>query len=87
MDVEELVDGDLGVEGGGVEFGVAEELLNEADVGSVFEHVGGAGVAEKVTGTAPRNGLVDERPPHSRSTRPSTSCQSSGLRRREAESL
>ena len=60
MDFEELVDGDLGVEGGGVEFGVAEELLNEADIGSVFEHVSGAGVAEEMTGTAPRNGLVDE---------------------------
>ena len=60
MNFEELVDGNLGVEGCGVEFGVAEELLNEADIGSVFEHVGGAGVTEEMTGTALRDGLVDE---------------------------
>ena len=70
VDVEELVDGDLGVEGGGVEFGVAEELLNEADVGSVFEHMGGAGVAEKAPrGTAwlmsaPRTLVPLAPPPH-----------------------
>lgn len=60
VDLEELVDGDLGVEGGGVEFGVAEELLDEPDVSPVFEHVSGAGVAKEVTGAAARDGLVDE---------------------------
>ncbi len=36
VDLLELLDADLGVNLGGGEFGVAEELLDEADVGSVF---------------------------------------------------
>ncbi len=40
----ELLDADLGVDGGGFEFFVTEKLLDEADVGSAFEHVGGTGV-------------------------------------------
>jgi len=37
-----------GVDAGGVESSVAEELLNDADVGPVFVHVGGATVPQKV---------------------------------------
>ena len=38
----ELGNGYLGVDLGGVESGVPEQLLDEADVAAVFEHVGGA---------------------------------------------
>src|SRR5947207_3622784 len=37
-----LFDADLGVNRGGVEFLVAEQLLNEPDVGAVLQHVRGA---------------------------------------------
>jgi len=37
---------------GGVEAGVAEELLDQADVGAVFQHVGGAAVTEEVATAA-----------------------------------
>ena len=50
VDLLELLDAHLGVNLGGGEFGVAEELLDEADVGSAFEHVGGATVAQDVAG-------------------------------------
>ncbi len=40
--VLELLDAHLGVNGGRFELLVAEELLDEADVGSAFEHVRGA---------------------------------------------
>ena len=52
MDLLQLLNADLGVNLGGGEFGVAEELLDEADVGSVFEHQGGAGVTQKVARAA-----------------------------------
>lgn len=41
-------DGHGGVDAGGVEPGVAEELLDDPDVGSVFVHVGGAAVSQEV---------------------------------------
>jgi len=37
-----------GVDAGGIESSVAEELLDDSDVGSVFVHVGGATVPQKV---------------------------------------
>ncbi len=40
VDLTKLDDGDVRVDPGGVEPGVAEQLLDEADVGPVFEHVG-----------------------------------------------
>jgi hypothetical protein len=43
-----LFDADFGVNGGGVELGVAEQLLDESDVGPVFEHVRRAGVPQQV---------------------------------------
>lgn len=52
VDLLELLDADLGVDLGGGQFGVAEELLDEADVGSVFEHEGGTGVPQQVAGAA-----------------------------------
>jgi hypothetical protein len=36
----------LGVDGGGVEFLVPEQLLDETNVGAVLEHVRSAGVAQ-----------------------------------------
>ena len=46
VDGFELLDAHLGVNRRGFELFVAEELLDEANVGPAFEHVGGAGVAE-----------------------------------------
>ena len=48
MNLLQLLDADLGVDGGGVELLVTEELLDEGDVGPVFQHVRGAGMAEDV---------------------------------------
>ena len=48
-------DADFGVDLRRVQTGVTEELLDEADVGSVVVHVGRAAVAQEMTGT----GLVD----------------------------
>ena len=56
----ELLDADLGVNGGGFELLVAEELLDEPDVGPAFQHVGGAGGADQVaTAGAADVGLSD----------------------------
>jgi hypothetical protein len=60
VDVLEGADADVGVDLGGVEPGVAEHGLNVADVGSAFEHVGGAAVAEEVA----RAGFGDAGLPH-----------------------
>jgi hypothetical protein len=43
-----LLDADFGIDRGGVEFLVSEQLLDEADVGPVLQHVRGAGVAQHV---------------------------------------
>ena len=50
VDLLEFADTDLGVDLGGVEPGVAELLLDEAGVGPVLQHEGGAGVAQQVAG-------------------------------------
>lgn len=50
MHLFELSDGDLGVNLGGVELGMAEELLDVADVGPVLQHQRGAGMAEQMAG-------------------------------------
>ena len=50
VDEFEQLDAYLGVDGGGFEFFVTEELLDEADVGSAYKHVGGAGVPQEVAG-------------------------------------
>ena len=52
VDQLQLLDGDLGVDLGRREFGMAEQLLDKADVGATFQHEGGAGVAEQVAGAA-----------------------------------
>ena len=44
----QLFDADFGVNRGGVEFFVAEQLLDEPDVGPVLQHVGGATVTKHV---------------------------------------
>ena len=43
-------DGDLRVDAGGIESGVAEELLDDSGVGSIFVHVGRGTVAQEVVG-------------------------------------
>ena len=48
LDGEDAAAGDVGVAFGGAEAGVAEEFLDVADVGAVFEEVGGESVAEGV---------------------------------------
>ena len=53
MNSPQLTDGHLGVYLGCLEPGVAEHLLDEADVGAVFEHVRGAGVPEEMAGPDP----------------------------------
>lgn len=44
-----LFDGDLRVNRRGVKVRMAEQLLDEADVRPVLQHVRGAGVAERMT--------------------------------------
>jgi hypothetical protein len=44
---------DVGVDHGGGDVAVAEELLDGADVGAVLQQVGGEGVAEGVAGGWP----------------------------------
>lgn len=52
MDMLQLLDGDLGINLGGREFGMAKELLDKADIQAAFQHEGGAGMAEQVAGAA-----------------------------------
>ena len=64
VDFAEVLDAELGVDGGGFEFFVAEELLDDTDVGPAFEQVGGATVAQEVAAAGPADaglleGLVD----------------------------
>jgi hypothetical protein len=49
----QLFDGDFGVNGGGVQLLVSEQLLDETDVGPVFQHVRGAGVAQDMAAPFP----------------------------------
>ena len=51
----EGTDADMGVNLGGVEPGMAEHLLNVADVGSSIEHVGGTGMPQEMAGTGQGN--------------------------------
>ena len=48
----------MGVDHRGVDAGMAEQLLDGADVGAGFDQMGGEGVTERVAGHA----LVDSRP-------------------------
>jgi hypothetical protein len=48
IDGFEAAEGEVGVDLGGGDIGVAEEELDAAQVGSVLDHVGGATVAEAV---------------------------------------
>lgn len=61
VDGFEPLDADLGGECGGFELFVAKELLDEADVGTAFEYVDGAGVSDQMTtaGTGD-SGLFDK---------------------------
>ena len=51
VDLLKHTDGDLGIDLGGVEAGMAKELLDKADICAIFQHQGGGGVAEEMTGT------------------------------------
>jgi len=60
VNLAQLHDRDVGVDLGGIEPGMAEHLLDEADVGPVLQHVGRAAVAQQVAGAgAPDVGGVD----------------------------
>lgn len=48
MDCFEAFLVDVGVDLGGRDVGVAEEFLNDAEIGTVLEEVGGEGVAKEV---------------------------------------
>lgn len=50
MDVAKMGVGDMGVDLGGADVGVAEERLDRAEVGAVDEEIGGEGMAEGVRG-------------------------------------
>ncbi len=48
MNTLELLDANFRIDSGGGQIGMAQELLDEPDIGSVFKHVGGATVAKKM---------------------------------------
>jgi hypothetical protein len=48
MNFAQALAGDVGVKLGGADAAVAEEFLDDAQVGAVFEEVGGEAVAEHV---------------------------------------
>jgi uncharacterized protein (UPF0210 family) len=50
VDVAEALAGDVGVDFGGADGGVAEEFLDDAQIGAVLEEVGGEAVPEHVGG-------------------------------------
>lgn len=56
VDLFHAFGGDVGVDLGGGETGVAEEFLDAAEVCAVVEEVGGEAVAELVRGDAERDG-------------------------------
>ena len=66
VDLAELGDRDGGVNLRGVEALVAEELLDEADVGAVLQHVRGARVAEQMARAHARHADGHERAAHER---------------------
>lgn len=51
VDLFEHTDGDLGIDLGGVQADMAQQLLDKADVGPVFQHHGGHGVPEQMAGS------------------------------------
>lgn len=55
VDFAQGPDRDFGVNLRGVQSGVPEQLLDQADVRAVLKHVGGAAVAEQVTTAALAN--------------------------------
>ena len=56
----QALDGDVGVDLGGGDAGVAEEGLNAAEIGAGVEHVGGEGVAQFVGADVKGDGGVAE---------------------------
>ena len=60
VDRLELLDADLGVDGGGFKFFVTKQLLNVADIRAAFEQVRCAGVPEQMRATLAADvGLLD----------------------------
>jgi len=64
MNLLQLFDADLGVNGRGVELGVAEQLLDKPDVRPVFQHVRRACVPQQVARRHPPRHLPDPRGHH-----------------------
>ena len=52
VNVLQELDTDFGLDPGGFEFGVADQLPGDAHVGSLFKHVRGAGMTQQVTAAA-----------------------------------
>jgi len=52
VDLQDALDGHLGVELCGLELRVSEELMDRSDIGPVLEHLRRAGVAENLAGPA-----------------------------------
>lgn len=48
MHLLQQLDGDLGVNLGGLQFGVAEQFLYDPHIGPMLQHVRGTGMAQKV---------------------------------------
>lgn len=67
VDLMEFFGGDVSVDFGGADIGVAEEFLDDAEVGAIFQKVGGEAVAEHVWSdvaldAAPESLLFDAQP-------------------------
>ena len=63
----QLIDAHFGVDRRGFGFFVTEELLDEADIGSVVVHVGSTGVAKEMTTAGAADvGFLDEPGDHAR---------------------
>ncbi len=59
MNALKLFNADFGIDLGGGQIGMAKQLLDEPDIGTVFEHVGGATMAEHVAASGFDAGLAD----------------------------
>ena len=60
VNIFELLDANLRINLRGVEFGMAKHRLDVTDVCAIFQHQGGHGVAEQVTGAGFADiGIID----------------------------
>ena len=62
VDLTQLHDGDVGIDLRGIEPGMSKQLLDVSNVGPVFEHVGGARMAQLMAGAGAAQGLGHDPP-------------------------